>query len=388
MNYYSYPAVATMGINSVSAIFLLVILISSIFQKKEKRAKDKVFILMLVLDITALILNVLSNIFDGMAGISPINYVITIVATSLCVPAAGSMVAYTIETVKELGEISPIYTKINRAALVLFTAVVLILCLMGQIFSFQNGKYVSGPLEYAYIPFVVLIGYIFNTFIIARHKQTLGAKSSIALLMYLVIPLLASIGVFATGWILVDSIYSWMAVSLTMIYVVLQVDSEKRHQEKEKNLNIESTTDVLTGLLNRRAYEEAVSDLEDTDHVGIVFCDVNRLKYCNDNFGHNAGDALLKDFAGVLMRVYKRQEIFRISGDEFVVVSADEHEAFEEKFAILEKLVDAYDYRIASLGKACGAAADFKELCSRAEERMYEDKRAYYREYPEENRRD
>ena len=105
MNNYSYAAVATMGINSVSAIFLLVILISSIFQKKEKRKKDKVFILMLVLDITALILNVLCNVFDGMVGLSTINYVITVIATCLCVPAAGSLVAYTIETVKEHGEI-------------------------------------------------------------------------------------------------------------------------------------------------------------------------------------------------------------------------------------------------------------------------------------------
>ncbi|MCR5481731.1 MAG: GGDEF domain-containing protein [Clostridia bacterium] len=205
--------------------------------------------------------------------------------------------------------------------------------------------------------------------------------------MYLVIPLLACIVIFATGWILVDSIYSWMAVSLTMIYVVLQVSSEKRHQEKEKNLNIESTTDALTGLLNRRAYEDVLTNLEKNGHVGVVYCDVNRLKYCNDHFGHSAGDELLKDFAGVLNQVYKKQEIFRISGDEFVVVCADNHEAFEEKFATLEKLVDAFDYRIASLGKACGDAANFEDICHRAEEQMYEDKQAYYKKYPEENRR-
>ncbi|MCR5481730.1 MAG: hypothetical protein K6F52_02945 [Clostridia bacterium] len=170
MNDYSYAAVATMGINSVSVIFLLVILISSIFQKSKKRAKDKVFIIMLVLDITALILNVLCNIFDGMVGLSTINYVITVIATSLCVPAAGSLVAYTIETVKEHGDISPIYTKINNAAVVMFTAVVLIMCLMGQIFSIENGRYVSGPLEYSYMIIVVLISYFFNTFIIAKHR--------------------------------------------------------------------------------------------------------------------------------------------------------------------------------------------------------------------------
>ncbi|MBE6015888.1 MAG: GGDEF domain-containing protein [Lachnospiraceae bacterium] len=387
MSNFSYAAVATMGMNSVSVIFLLVILISSIFQKKEKRAKDKVFILMLVLDITALVLNVLCNILDGNVGLSSFNYMITVVATSLCVPIAGSLVAYTIETVKECGEISPVFTRINKAAVVIFTAVVLIMCLTGQVFLIENGKYVSGPLDYSYMTLVVLTGYIFNTFIIVKHIRALGAKSSITLLMYLVIPLLACIVVFTTGWILIDSIYSCAAVSLTMIYVVLQVDSERRHQEKEKNLNIESTTDTLTGLLNRRAFEEVLSGLGANDHVGVVYCDVNRLKYCNDTFGHTAGDQLLRDFADVLMRVYKRPEIFRISGDEFVVICADEHEVFEEKFGRLEKLVDTFDYRIASLGRACGPAANFEEICYRAEEQMYEDKRAYYKKYPEENRR-
>lgn len=74
--------------------------------------------------------------------------------------------------------------------------------------------------------------------------------------------------------------------------------------------------DHLTGALNRRAFEAIVSPRE---MVGIV--DLDSLKYLNDNFGHREGDKYLKDLAVELMRKCGRDSVYRLSGDEFVIIS-------------------------------------------------------------------
>lgn len=77
---------------------------------------------------------------------------------------------------------------------------------------------------------------------------------------------------------------------------------------------------MLTGLLNRRAYDNACKMLIGNCQVGVIFCDVNSLKYTNDIFGHEAGDKLIKSFASILKNSFRNDETFRISGDEFVIL--------------------------------------------------------------------
>lgn len=74
--------------------------------------------------------------------------------------------------------------------------------------------------------------------------------------------------------------------------------------------------DTLTGALNRRAFETVVSPRE---MVGIA--DLDSLKYVNDHFGHREGDLCLKGLAIELMRKCGRDSVFRLSGDEFVIIS-------------------------------------------------------------------
>ncbi len=78
--------------------------------------------------------------------------------------------------------------------------------------------------------------------------------------------------------------------------------------------------DVLTGLNNRRAYENCLVGISPESDVCAVFCDVNSLKTVNDTMGHEEGDKLIKKMADILREVFSEKEIFRISGDEFVVI--------------------------------------------------------------------
>ena len=81
--------------------------------------------------------------------------------------------------------------------------------------------------------------------------------------------------------------------------------------------------DQLTKLHNRRAFEEELKriDREESLPLCLIMADVNGLKLINDSFGHRDGDMLLTKFAKVLTATAPKEEmVFRIGGDEFVVL--------------------------------------------------------------------
>jgi diguanylate cyclase (GGDEF)-like protein len=83
-------------------------------------------------------------------------------------------------------------------------------------------------------------------------------------------------------------------------------------------------TDPLTGLANRRAFEEALHDrlgASPADPFAVMMLDVDQLKRVNDQLGHSAGDAVLKRVASVLGDRLREQDIVtRWGGDEFVLL--------------------------------------------------------------------
>ena len=98
------------------------------------------------------------------------------------------------------------------------------------------------------------------------------------------------------------------------------VDVTKEVQERRR-LARELDYDGLTRLYNRRAFKREVTwrIMEDPDQIGVmIFCDLDNLKYINDNFGHDMGDRLIIR-AGELFREFSFQGgvVARISGDEF-----------------------------------------------------------------------
>jgi diguanylate cyclase (GGDEF)-like protein/PAS domain S-box-containing protein len=96
--------------------------------------------------------------------------------------------------------------------------------------------------------------------------------------------------------------------------------------ERKKNENellYLSNHDHLTGISNRRSFEEALIRLDTKQNLplSIIMCDVNGLKLVNDSFGHELGDTLLKCAAEIIKKICRKEDVIaRIGGDEFILL--------------------------------------------------------------------
>ena len=105
------------------------------------------------------------------------------------------------------------------------------------------------------------------------------------------------------------------------VVVVFRDFSEKKAKQEE--ILYLSYHDQLTGLYNRRFYEEELKRLDTKRNfpITVVMADVNGLKLINDSFGHTLGDNLLKKAADVIRKGCRVDDIIaRIGGDEFVIL--------------------------------------------------------------------
>lgn len=85
--------------------------------------------------------------------------------------------------------------------------------------------------------------------------------------------------------------------------------------------------DPLTGVLNRRAFDEVQSD-------AIALVDLDSLKWVNDTHGHRAGDQAIQELAVRLVLAFGPDAVFRIAGDEFVVVNGNREELADRLEAV------------------------------------------------------
>ena len=161
-------------------------------------------------------------------------------------------------------------------------------------------------------------------------------------------------------------------------------------------LHTQAYTDSLTRLGNSTAYHEMVSEVNkkistgDADFWVVVF-DVNRLKEINDDYGHEFGDRYLVAAAQVLGSGFRDVPVFRVGGDEFVVIARGYDDArMEEGLRQLEARLNKFNeserpcaMRLAISKGVSRFQADkdtsFKDVFARADQIMYDDKREYYR---------
>jgi diguanylate cyclase (GGDEF)-like protein/PAS domain S-box-containing protein len=110
------------------------------------------------------------------------------------------------------------------------------------------------------------------------------------------------------------------------LYVVTQVQDISERKEMARRLEYVVAHDFLTGLLNRRCFEQELSrELERAARYdvsgAVLLIDLDNFKDINDTFGHKAGDDVLKGVAGLLRQRLRQTDIVaRVGGDEFAVL--------------------------------------------------------------------
>ena len=142
---------------------------------------------------------------------------------------------------------------------------------------------------------------------------------------------------------------------------------------------------MLTGFLNRAAMDKRIEGIlsrksEAYMSLGIYFADVNGLKRANDTFGHEVGDNLLKSAGSLLKEVFGGYEIYRVGGDEFMVLCPNmDKKTFDEKLEYIREIQKKRGDIIISIGgKFETDSSKLIEDMKEADIRMYESKKSYY----------
>ena len=183
--------------------------------------------------------------------------------------------------------------------------------------------------------------------------------------------------------ILIVGIYLILA-SCCMVYMLSKVMKEKYEKEK---FRYTSNTDELTRCYNRRAYEEDINKLNLSKEWVYVSMDLNGLKRANDSFGHVAGDELIQAAADCMKNSFSEHgKVYRVGGDEFVVIITKDIPQFENILRTFEQRVASWHGEfVESMSVSYGYVFSSErmwnsilDISKASDERMYESKKQYY----------
>lgn len=188
--------------------------------------------------------------------------------------------------------------------------------------------------------------------------------------------------------------YKWFEEYTTPLYengeliavqgIMRNIDEKVKLQ---KNLEYRIDHDALTDIYNRSFFEQNMGKYNDNINVpvAIILCDLDELKYLNDNYGHKKGDALIKESAKLLKRYFSENAIVsRIGGDEFaiIIINMDHTQVEFLCKALIEEIrkynINSKDLKInISIGYAYGkhSIGEMEHLFTEADKNMYQDKR-------------
>lgn len=156
-------------------------------------------------------------------------------------------------------------------------------------------------------------------------------------------------------------------------------------QKYMKALDNLAKNDGLTGIKNKTCFLEWVEDIKSNinnayNEYGVVVMDLNLLKKANDNYGHEAGDALILEASKHICKHFSHSPVFRIGGDEFAVILT--RSDYENRVALCEAFEQGMNYEVKDangiiLSIAYGLATspedgdDYDTVFKAADERMY-----------------
>lgn len=174
-----------------------------------------------------------------------------------------------------------------------------------------------------------------------------------------------------------NSSYLLLSMSIFLSYAI-------RHRNHVDMLHRLSYHDLLTNALNRNAFMDVLSQFRPGQYASasIIYIDINGMKEINDFYGHHQGDKILITTVAKVFNLFKPDELFRIGGDEFVIITYDLTETdFYEKFNLLRNIFcekTNLPFSIATGSCWVKSPSDLNSLLQQADSAMYTDKKKFY----------
>lgn len=153
-----------------------------------------------------------------------------------------------------------------------------------------------------------------------------------------------------------------------------------------------ASLDFMTKAYNRNAFEtlteEFIREPDKLKKLYITACDVNFLKYINDNYGHESGDRAITRCAAILIKaVGKKGKVYRTGGDEFVCFSPENPlKKINDEYVIESNKYEGYPFSIACgtvifEQRMPGEKPDIERLLAKADQAMYTEKQRIKMEF-------
>ena len=177
----------------------------------------------------------------------------------------------------------------------------------------------------------------------------------------------------------------------SLLRTAQELSAVRKHADTMNEL---ATKDALTGILNKTAYDREVQRIEwemtDGDIAfGIAMIDLNFLKRINDTYGHEHGNTAIKKLCHIVCSIFENSKVFRIGGDEFVVLL--ENEDYKNVYLLVDMFniklenmkhddtLEPWEKVSASIGIALYDPIiddSFANVFKRADKLMYKNKKA------------
>lgn len=375
------------ALEAVCLAFMLVIAAAYIFLPRPKGLKKDWFFYSLVMTLLGDFFDMIAWACEVVPAPAVLQYLtnfLSLVMTCFIISAFGYYITW---MVNEKQEMSVLYARVIMIVNMIAVAVTVVAGFCGRLFYVTESAgtpgvmlYDDGGFFYEFPMMVTMISLVLLFVLVLRFSGSLGKGEMLVFAIYFLMPVIA--GVFE---LFVDDIqlsYVASCISMSIVYAMLQSNHMNELIIHDRLLNEVSFEDQLTGLLNRRACDRDLEELGDDDAINVVFCDLNGLKQINDEQGHHAGDLFLISFANIISKYFPHESVYRISGDEFLVIARNMNaDEFADRIEALRREIDE-NAGIAALGTIAGTGDDIQMLIKKAEMSMYEDKKNYYRKNP------
>lgn len=240
----------------------------------------------------------------------------------------------------------------------------IVLIPFGSIFYIDSeGVYQRGTLYWIYLA-ACAIAFVYILIVFIQLGYSGKGSRLLTISLIAVIFLIGQIATIVDGTLTTG--YFSVCVTAILLYVCMQEVIRRQMMDtlsEEKDL---AYHDSLTGVASRASYDQKVKEIDElikkdstSVHFAVCLCDLNNLKKINDTYGHEQGDAYIKECSNAIGKIFTKSIVYRFGGDEFVIIIQGED--FDRFYELKSRM---QDFILREIGKTTDDVLKVKSFAS------------------------